>query len=83
MKRLNLSIEDNQFATLSRLANELHLNEGTVAKSLLAQAIDQVARRESPADISRLLYSIPGFEERLALAEEQYARGEAVPLDQL
>ena len=41
MERLNITLDDEQAAKLSRLADRLHLQAGTVARSLLSTAIDE------------------------------------------
>ena len=84
MKRVNVSLEDEQYDQLTALASQMHLQEGSVARSLLSQALDQTAGVDtaSPAGITRLLYSIPGFEERLRRAEADIERGAVVKLDE-
>ena len=59
----------------------MNVQEGTLARSLLATALD-----EADADarcIVELLDAIPGAYERAQLGLEQARRGETVALDQL
>jgi predicted transcriptional regulator len=39
-RRVNITLDDEHAAKLSRLAQRVHVNEGTLARSLLSTAID-------------------------------------------
>jgi hypothetical protein len=79
--RLNITLDSERAAKLSLLAARVHVNEGTLARSLLASAIDDAD--PDPANVVGLLDAIPGAFERAQRALEQSARGETIPLDAL
>jgi hypothetical protein len=79
--RLNVTLDSESAAKLSRLAERTHTQEGTLARSLLSQAIDE-------ADIDarhvvELLDGIPGAFERARLGLEQAKSGKTISLDDL
>ena len=79
--RINVSLEPEYAEKLALLAERAHLQEGTLARSLLSQAIDE-------ADIDaqtvvEILDGIPGAFERAERGIEQIQAGEGLPLDQL
>jgi hypothetical protein len=79
--RINVTLDLEHAEKLSRMAEQAYTQEGTLARSLLARAIDE-------ADIdgrtmAELLNGIPGALERANLGREQARRGETVPLDDL
>lgn len=77
--RLNVTLDPQTAEKLSRLAERMHLQEGTLAKSLLATAIDEAdLDARNAAD---LLDSIPGAHERALLGREQARAGRTLPLD--
>lgn len=80
-RRLNVTLDAERAAKLSRLAERTHINEGTLARSLLSTALDDAD--PDARDIVALLDSIPGAYERARLGAEQARRGDTVPLDQL
>ncbi len=57
-KRFNVVLDDEHAARLSEMAARLYVQPGTVARSLLSTALDQVD--PEAATISALLDSIPG-----------------------
>ncbi len=79
--RLNVTLDGESAAKLSRLAERMHLQEGTLAKSLLATAIDEadLDARNAVA----LLDSIPGAYDRALLGREQALSGQTIPLENL
>jgi DNA-binding phage protein len=79
--RLNVTLDAEHAEKLSRLAARVHVNEGTLARSLLATALDDAD--PSPQHIVALLDGIPGAYERTRLASEQGQRGETIALDDL
>lgn len=80
-KRINVTIEAEYAEKLSRIARRAHVSEGTLARSFLSTAIDQVDP-DSQA-VTELLLGIPGFVEGVGQAEREVERGEAVPLEGL
>ena len=79
--RLNVTLSEESSAKLSRLAERVHVQEGTLARSLLARAIDQVDG--DPRDVSELLDGIDGAFERAGEGLAQARRGDTIPLDEL
>lgn len=80
-RRLNITLDGEQAHKLAVLAERTHVKEGTLARSLLASALD--AADPDPAQITALLDGIPGAFEEAQLGLEQAARGEVIPLDEL
>ncbi len=79
--RLNVTLDGAHAAKLRRLAEQTHVQEGTLARSLLAHALD-----ETDADarhVADLLDRIPGAYERAQLGRAQAHAGETVGLDDL
>ena len=62
VERLNITLDDEQAAKLARLADRLHVQPGTVARSLLSSAIDEAD--PDPRNVVELLDGIPGAHER-------------------
>ena len=79
--RINVSLDDEHAARLSQLAERLHVQEGTVARSLLAQALEEAD--PDPRQIADLLERIPGARERLAAGLADLDAGRTIPLDEL
>jgi hypothetical protein len=78
---VNVTLDGERAAKLSRLAERTHTQEGTLARSLLSQAIDE-------ADVDarhavELLDGIPGAFERAQVGLEQASSGNTVSLDDL
>jgi len=79
--RINVTLEPEYAERLAVLAERAHVQAGTLARSLLAHAIDE-------ADIDaqgvvEILEGIPGSFERAEQGVEAVRRGEGVPLDRL
>ena len=81
MERLNITLDDEQAQKLTRLAEGMHVQPGTVARSLLSSAIDEAD--PEARDIAALLDGLPQAYERARLGAEQARAGETVALDQL
>ncbi len=81
MARLNVTLGDAHAAKLRRLAEQTNVQEGTLARSLLAHALDETDA--DPRHIGDLLDAIPGAFERAQLGLQQARQGETVPLDGL
>jgi predicted transcriptional regulator len=81
MERLNITLDPEQAAKLSQLAERMHVQPGTVARSLLFSAID--AADPDPANVVALLDGTPGAFERAQLGLRQAKAGETVSIDEL
>ena len=80
-QRLNITLDSERAAKLAQLASRVHVNEGTLARSLLASAIDEAD--PDPSNVVMLLDAIPGAFQRTQRSLEQAARGKTIPLDDL
>jgi hypothetical protein len=81
MERLNITLDDEQAEKLARLADRLHVQPGTVARSLLSSAIDEAD--PDARNVIELLDGIPGAYERARLGLSQAQAGKTVTLDEL
>ena len=81
MERLNITLDDEQAEKLVRLAERMHVQPGTVARSLLSTALDEAD--PDARNVAELLDGIPGAYERAQLGVEQGRSGQTLPLDQL
>ena len=79
--RLNVTLDEEYAAKLARLAARTHVHEGTLARSLLSQAIDEADI--DPLSVVQVLDGISGAFERAQLGRRQAESGETVPLDEL
>jgi hypothetical protein len=79
--RLNVTLDDERAAKLALLAQRTHTQEGTLARSLLSQAIDEAD--VDPRHVVDLLDGIPGAFERAQLGRDQAHSGQTIPLDEL
>ncbi len=79
--RLNITLDAEQAARLSRLAERTHVQEGTLARSLLSMAIEDAD--PDARNVAALLEGIPGAYERAQLGLERGLAGETIGLDQL
>lgn len=80
-QRLNITLDERRAAKLARLAERIHVNEGTLARSLLSTAID-----DSDPDADRVTAVLEGIDsawERAQLGRRQAASGETLSLDDL
>ncbi len=81
LARLNISLDPEHAEKLERLAERTHVQPGTIARSLLAAALEQTDA--DPHDVVALLDGIPGADARARLGREQAESGETVPLEDL
>ena len=81
MERLNITLDDEQAEKLVRLAERLHVQPGTVARSLLSSAIDEAD--PDARNVVELLDGIAGAYERAQLGLSQATAGKTVSLDEL
>lgn len=79
--RVNVTLDPEHDAKLTRLAERTHLEKGTLARSLLLQAIDEADTE--PRNVVALLDGIPGAWERAMENLASARRGETIALDQL
>jgi hypothetical protein len=80
-QRLNITLDGEHAAKLAGLAARVHVNEGTLARSLLTSAIDDLD--PDPANVVALLDGIDGAYERAQLGLDQAVAGDTIPLDEL
>jgi hypothetical protein len=81
MERLNITLDEKQAEKLSRMAERMHVQAGTLARSLLATAIDEAD--PDAGNVVELLDGIPGAYERAQLGLEQAATRQTAPLEDL
>jgi hypothetical protein len=79
--RVNVTLDDEHALKLRRLAERTHTNEGTIARSLLMSALDEVD--PDPRNVTALLDGIDGAFERALRGLEQGRGGEGIPLEDL
>ena len=79
--RLNVTLDGAAAEKLSAMAQRMHLNEGTLARSLLLTAIDEAD--PDPANIVALLDGIDGAWDDAQTGWQQAQDGQTIPLDQL
>jgi hypothetical protein len=80
-RRINVTLDEAHAQKLTKLAARTHIQEGTLARSLLATALDDAdpdARR-----VTEILDAIPGAWERTQEGLAQAKRGEGIALDEL
>lgn len=81
MERLNVTLDPEYAEKLARLADRMHLQPGTVARSLLSSALDDADA--DAATVTELLDGIPGAHDRARLGADQARAGDTVALDEL
>jgi hypothetical protein len=79
--RLNVTLGPEHAARLRRLAERTHVQEGTLARSLLSMAIEDAD--PDPRDAASLLDGIPGAYERAQLGLTQAREGRTISLNEL
>ncbi len=75
--RLNVTLSEESAAKLARLAEQTHVREGTLASSLLAQAIDDAD--PAAGNLVEILDGIAGSWERIDAGLAQARAGDTVP----
>ena len=80
-QRLNITLDRERAAKLTRLAERVHVHEGTLARSLLSSALDEAD--PDARHIVSLLDGVPGAFERAELGRRQAEAGNSVALDDL
>ena len=76
-----MTLEPEYAEKLAILAEQVHIREGTLARSLLSQAID--AADIDARSIVEIRDEIPGAFERVELSIEEIRAGKGIPLDEL
>ncbi len=79
--RLNVTLDEEHAARLAQLAERTHVQEGTLARSLLSMAIEEAD--PNAGNIVAVLDGIPGAYERAQLALEHAQSGKTIALDDL
>lgn len=80
-RRLNVTLDPVYAAKLSNLAERTHVNEGTLARSLLSQALDEAD--PEPRHVAALLDGLPEAFERALEGLEDSRAGRTVALEDL
>jgi hypothetical protein len=80
-KRINVTLDDAHAAKLAKLAERTHVQEGTLARSLLATALDDAD--PDGTRITEILDGISGAWQRTQQGLAEAARGEGTPLGEL
>jgi hypothetical protein len=78
-KRINITLDAAQASKLARMAERAHLQEGTLARSLLSVAIDAADPEES--HVHTLLSAIPGALERAQAGSRELRAGKGIPIE--
>lgn len=79
--RLNITLDESHAAKLSQLAARVHVNEGTLARSLLSAAIEDA---DPDADtVVAVLEGIDGAWERAQTGRRQADEGDTIALADL
>jgi hypothetical protein len=79
--RLNVTLDQEHAARLAQLAERTHVQEGTLARSLLTMAIEDAD--PDARSVVAVLDGIPGAYERAQLGLKRAQAGETTPLDEL
>jgi hypothetical protein len=79
--RLNVTLDEEHAARLARLAERTHVQEGTLARSLLSTAIEEAD--PDARSILAVLEGIPGAYERARLSLKRARSGGSIALDDL
>jgi hypothetical protein len=81
MERLNITLDDEQAEKLMRLAGRMHIQPGTIARSLLSSALDDTD--PDARNVAELLDGISGAYERAQLGLRQAQAGETISVNEL
>jgi hypothetical protein len=79
--RLNVILDEEHAAKLRAMAERTHTNPGTIARSLLASALDEADPH--PRNVADLLDRIPGASERAQAGAGEARSGLGTPLEDL
>lgn len=78
--RFNVQLDERHARKLRSLAERTHINPGTLARSLLSTALDEV--EPDAATVVAMLDSIPGAFERAQQGLREIRAGEGISLDE-
>jgi hypothetical protein len=78
--RLNVTLDPEHAARLTRLAERTHVQEGTLARSLLSAAIEEADPHAR--NIVAIVDGIPGAYEHAMQNLDRARAGEIIPLDE-
>ena len=81
VNRVNVLLDDEHAVKLRRLSQRTHTNPGTIARSLLATALDEAD--PDPRDVTDILDRIDGAFDRAEEGLAQLRRGQGIPLEEL
>jgi hypothetical protein len=81
VERLNITLDPEHAEKLTQLANRIHVQPGTIARSLLSTALDEL--EPDARTMVELLDGLEGAFERAQLGLAQAASRQTTPLDQL
>ena len=79
--RVDVTLDEERAAELQRMAERIHINAGTPARSPLSTATDEAD--PDPRDVTALLDSIPGAWERAQEGLADALAGRGIPLEDL
>jgi hypothetical protein len=79
--RVNIVLDEERAAKLRRLAERTHTNPGSLARSLLSSALDDVD--PDPMNITSLLDRIDGAWDDATRGAAEARAGEGIPLEDL
>lgn len=79
--RVNIVLDDERAAKLRRLAERTHTNPGSLARSLLSTALDDVD--PDPKNVTSLLDRIDGAWDDALRGSAEAEAGEGTPLEDL
>jgi hypothetical protein len=79
--RVNVLLDEEHAVKLSRLAARTYVNPGTLARSLLSTALDQVD--PDAATVTALLDAIPNAFDRAQQGLREAQSGQGIPLQEL
>lgn len=80
-RRFNVTLDAERAAKLAQLAHRTSINEGSLARSLLSQALDETGA--DPRNVVALLDGITGAFERAQAGLRQARAGRTIELDEL
>lgn len=80
-QRLNITLDSEHASKLARLAARVHVNDGTLARSLLSSALDDAD--PDPDNIVAVLDDIDGAWDRAQQGLDQARDGDTVALEDL
>lgn len=81
MERINITLDAHHAQKLATMAERMHVQPGTIARSLLSTAIDEAD--PDAKNVVALLDAIPGARERAGVGLQQARAGDTVSLDDL